>query len=111
MLVGGHGKYQCSCGALIMQCRCMEGHKHITIVPNGCEQCKATANRIITDSYGAVLQAAAASTRHLTSVQAATMPRTRCAATRKSTGAHCTRWAVPGSTKCWIHGGASARIH
>lgn len=36
----GHGRYVCSCGNLIMQCRCIEGHRNTVIVQNGCSECK-----------------------------------------------------------------------
>lgn len=33
-----HARYECSCGKLIAQCRCI-GPKPTIIVPNGCEEC------------------------------------------------------------------------
>lgn len=36
---GGHGRWVCSCGAVITQCRCIEGHRNTTVVQNGCSNC------------------------------------------------------------------------
>jgi hypothetical protein len=40
--VNGHEKVVCSCGAIIMQCRCMH-EKVLRVVQNGCERCKLKA--------------------------------------------------------------------
>lgn len=34
-----HGKTVCSCGALISQCRCIEGHREVTVIEMGCRAC------------------------------------------------------------------------
>lgn len=39
----GHGIIKCDCGAIILQCRCIEGHRHLTVVPRGCAACKRDA--------------------------------------------------------------------
>lgn len=36
-----HFTTKCSCGTVISQCRCFSKDKIETIVPNGCEKCKA----------------------------------------------------------------------
>jgi len=36
-----HEIVKCSCGAIILQCRCMMLNKPVRIVKNGCEKCKA----------------------------------------------------------------------
>lgn len=38
-----HGVIKCDCGAVIMQCRCIEGHRNVTVVPGGCAACKGHA--------------------------------------------------------------------
>ena len=48
----GHGRWVCSCGAVIMQCRCMEGHGRVTVVANGCDQCKAQAKVKVAHTTG-----------------------------------------------------------
>lgn len=35
-----HGRTVCSCGALIAQCRCLEGHKNVTVLRDGCARCR-----------------------------------------------------------------------
>ena len=38
--LNGHGKIVCKiCKEIITQCRCMEGHKHITYII--CDKCKS----------------------------------------------------------------------
>ena len=37
----GHGRLLCSCGNVIMQCRCIEGHRHTVISQTQkCADCK-----------------------------------------------------------------------
>lgn len=40
--MSSHGKTVCSCGAVIMQCRCMEGHHNVTTLQNACAKCRST---------------------------------------------------------------------
>lgn len=35
----GHGKIICSCGTVLLQCKCLENHNIIERVNNGCELC------------------------------------------------------------------------
>lgn len=35
----GHKIVKCSCGKIIMQCRCADANKPIEVVPNGCVEC------------------------------------------------------------------------
>lgn len=37
----GHGRILCSCGALIAQCRCPDGHTNVTILERVCDSCQA----------------------------------------------------------------------
>lgn len=35
----GHGRTECSCGALISQCLCVSQHREVTVVQRGCQLC------------------------------------------------------------------------
>ena len=35
-----HGRVVCRCGALLAQCRCMEGHANVTVAPGPCRCAK-----------------------------------------------------------------------
>lgn len=35
-----HEKVVCSCGQIIMQCRCIEGGNNVRVVQNGCDKCR-----------------------------------------------------------------------
>lgn len=48
--MSAHFITQCSCGAIIAQCRC-PGKKAVTVVPNGCKACKVV-DPIIQKIYG-----------------------------------------------------------
>ena len=39
----GHGIIKCDCGAVILQCRCLEGHRNVTVKPKGCAACQQVA--------------------------------------------------------------------
>lgn len=40
-----HAKQVCSCGNVILQCRCLEGGRKIIIIENGCSDCEAKRAR------------------------------------------------------------------
>jgi predicted Ser/Thr protein kinase len=35
-----HGRWVCSCGAVIAQCRCIEGHREEKVIEHGCDDCR-----------------------------------------------------------------------
>lgn len=38
-----HFRIRCSCGSIMHECRCSAAQKQETVIPNGCERCKADA--------------------------------------------------------------------
>ena len=35
-----HKTVKCSCGAIIMQCRCISPNKYVEVIKDGCKNCK-----------------------------------------------------------------------
>jgi hypothetical protein len=36
----GHKIVKCSCGEIMLQCRCMMENKPVEVIQDGCEECK-----------------------------------------------------------------------
>lgn len=42
-----HFKNICSCGTIIDQCRCMSKDKKVTVIQNGCPECKKKLEKVV----------------------------------------------------------------
>ncbi len=44
----GHGRTECSCGAVIAQCRCNDQHREVHVVQAGCGRCRGGVTATLT---------------------------------------------------------------